>query len=204
MSYAARRSVAVQFASASPSTAWAAPAFPFALSLSKGAPSTAHAHAKPAQSSCGFSLIELLVVLAILSVLASIGLPLAELSHQRNKEEDLRRSLREIRSALDAYKRLADQGSIQRAADASGYPPNLEALVDGVVDARSPKGTKIYLLRQLPRDPFAPSSIAAAAQTWELRSYASPADDPKPGADVFDVHSRAPGVGLNGVAYKAW
>jgi len=152
----------------------------------------------------GFSLIELLVVLAIMSVLASIGLPLAELSHQRNKEEDLRRSLREIRSALDAYKRLVDQGNIQKAAGASGYPPNIEALVDGVVDARSPKATKIYLLRSLPRDPFAPSANQSAAQTWEPRSYASAPDDPKPGADVFDVHSRAAGVGLNGVAYKEW
>lgn len=152
----------------------------------------------------GFSLVELLVVLAIMSVLASIGLPLAELSHQRNKEEELRRSLREIRSALDAYKRLSDQGSIQRAADASGYPPNLELLVDGVADARSPSGTKIYLMRSLPRDPFAPSSVLSAAQTWEPRSYASPPTDPKPGTDVFDVHSRAPGIGLNGVAYKEW
>jgi len=112
--------------------------------------------------------------------------------------------LREIRSALDAYKRLADQGSIQRAADASGYPPSLEVLVEGVVDARSPRATKIYLLRNLPRDPFAPGGAQSAAQTWELRSYASPANDPKPGADVFDVHSRAPGVGLNGVAYREW
>jgi len=152
----------------------------------------------------GFSLIELLVVLAIMAVLASIGLPLAELSNQRNNEEDLRRSLREIRSALDADKRLVDQGNIQKAADASGYPPSLEVLVGGVTDARSPKGTKIYLLRNLPRDPFAPSSMQAAAQTWELRSYASPPTDPKPGADVYDVHSRAPGVGLNGIAYRDW
>ncbi|MBX3475887.1 MAG: type II secretion system protein [Planctomycetes bacterium] len=152
----------------------------------------------------GFSLIELLVVVAIMGVLASIGLPLAELSHQRSKEEDLRRALREIRTALDAYKRLADQGNIQRSADASGYPPNLEVLVEGVADARSPKGAKIYLLRSLPRDPFAPDSVQAAAQTWDLRSYASPPSDPAPGADVFDVHSRAPGVGLNGVPYRAW
>jgi general secretion pathway protein G len=152
----------------------------------------------------GFSLIELLVVLAIMAVLASIGLPLAELSHQRNKEEELRRSLREIRSALDAYKRLVDQGNIQRAADASGYPPSLEVLVAGVPDARSPKGTRIYLMRSLPRDPFAPGDASSAAQTWELRSYASPPSDPKPGADVYDVHSRSPGIGLNGVAYREW
>lgn len=160
--------------------------------------------ARPTRAARGFSLIELLVVVAIMGVLASIGLPLAELSHQRSKEEELRRSLREIRSALDAYKRLADQGSIQRAADASGYPPNLEVLVEGVPDARSPKGTRIYLLRSLPRDPFAPASISSSAQTWELRSYASPPTDPKAGADVFDVHSRASGNGLNGLAYREW
>jgi len=160
--------------------------------------------ASPTCAARGFSLIELLVVLAIMAVLASIGLPLAELSHQRSQEEELRRSLREIRSALDAYKRLVDQGNIQRAVGASGYPPNLEVLVDGVVDAKSPKGTKIYLLRSLPRDPLAPSSITSAAQTWELRSYVSPPNDPKPGVDVFDVHSRAIGVGLNGVAYREW
>ena len=152
----------------------------------------------------GFSLIELLVVLAVMTVLTSIGLPLAELSHQRGKEEELRRSLREIRSALDAYKRLADQGAIQRAADASGYPPSLELLVDGVPDARSPKGTKIFLLRKMPRDPFAPSSIPSAAQTWGQRSYISPPNDPKQGQDVFDVYSQAPGLGLNGVPYREW
>lgn len=151
----------------------------------------------------GFSLVELVVVLAIVSVLASIGLPLAELAQRRNSEEDLRRSLRDIRSALDAYKRLVDQGSIQKAADASGYPPNLDALVSGVPDARSPRGNKIYLLRRLPRDPFAPEGLSAA-DSWGLRSYASPPDDPKPGSDVFDVYSKAGGSGLNGVPYREW
>lgn len=152
----------------------------------------------------GFSLVELLVVLAIMAVLASIGLPLAELSHRRNKEEELRRSLREIRSALDAYKRLVDQGNIQRIAGASGYPPNLEILVDGVPDARAPTPSRIYLLRTLPRDPFATNDSQPAAQTWALRSYASPPHDPKAGADVYDIHSRASGIGLNGIAYRDW
>lgn len=151
----------------------------------------------------GFSLIELVVVLAILAVLASVGLPLAELAHRRTQEEDLRRSLREIRSALDAYKRLVDQGSIQRPADGSGYPPSLDVLVSGVPDARSPRGTKIYLLRQLPRDPFAPEGVNAL-ESWSLRGYASGPDDPKPGNDVFDVHSRSNAVGLNGVPYREW
>lgn len=151
----------------------------------------------------GYSLIELLVVIAILGVLASIGLPLAELSRQRAKEEELRRSLREIRSALDAYKQLGDQGVIPKAADGSGYPPSLGALVDGVADSRSPRAAKRYLLRRLPSDPFA-SAETPPAQTWGLRSYASPPDDPKPGNDVFDVYSTAPGAGLNGVPYRQW
>ena len=151
----------------------------------------------------GFTLIELLVVIAIMSVLASIGLPLAELSQQRTKEEELRRSLREIRSAIDAYKRLVDVGSIQRAADGSGYPPSLNVLVEGVVDARSAQGTKLYLLRRLPRDPFA-AATTSAAESWNVRSYASPPDNPQPGKDVFDVYSTAMGTGLNGVAYREW
>jgi general secretion pathway protein G len=129
---------------------------------------------------------------------------LAELAHRRSQEEDLRRSLREIRSAIDAYKRLVDAGRIVRAADASGYPPRLELLVEGVQDAQSAQGTKIYLLRRLPRDPFASESTADAAQTWGVRSYASPHDDPQPGRDVFDVYSRSSGAGLNGVPYRQW
>ena len=151
----------------------------------------------------GFSLIELLVVVAIMSVLAAIGLPLAELSHQRSKEEDLRRSLREIRSALDEYRRMVDQGRISRAADASGYPPDLKSLTDGVPDATSPQRANLYLLRKLPRDPFATVS-GPAEVTWGLRSYASSSKDPKPGSDVYDVYSMSPGVGLNGIPYREW
>ncbi len=156
------------------------------------------------RSSDGFSLVELLIVIAIMSVLASIGLPLAELSHQRAKEEELRRSLRDIRGALDEYKRLVDQGRIVAEAGGSGYPPRLGALVEGVPDAKSPQGTRLFLLRRLPRDPFAPDTTIDAAQTWGLRSYASTADDPKPGRDVYDVFSKATGSGLNGIAYRRW
>lgn len=161
----------------------------------------------PSRARAGFSLVELLAVLAILAVLASIGLSLAELAQRRTQEEDLRRSLREIRTALDAYKRLSDEGRIARAADASGYPPDLNVLVDGVVDARSAGTQKIYLLRMLPRDPFAPrdaAQVIPAAETWALRSYESPPDEPKPGKDVYDVHSRAEGVGLDGIPYREW
>lgn len=151
----------------------------------------------------GFSLVELLVVVTIMAILATVGMPLAELARRRTQEEELRRSLREIRSAIDQYKRLSDAGNIPRSADASGYPPNLQALVVGIVDIKSLGGTKIYLLRHLPRDPFAAPS-SSPPDTWDLRSYASSAEDPKAGADVFDVHSRSAGTGLNGVPYRQW
>jgi len=156
------------------------------------------------RSTRGFSLIELLIVIAIMAVLAGIGLPLAELSHQRAKEDELRRSLREIRSALDDYKRLVDQGRIVAVAGASGYPSRLEVLVEGVTDAKSPQGAQLFLLRRLPRDPLSSVDTVDPAQTWGLRSYASTADDPRPGSDVYDVYSRAQGNGLNGVAYRKW
>jgi len=152
----------------------------------------------------GFTLIELLITVAIVGVLASIALPLSELATQRNKEEALRRSLREIREALDAYKRATDEGRVVRAADASGYPPSLAALVDGVTDAKSPSGAKLYFLRRIPRDPFAADASDPAPATWGLRSYDSPPDAPRPGKDVFDVYSQHAGIALNGVPYKDW
>jgi len=152
----------------------------------------------------GFSLLELLVVIAIMAVLASIGLPLAELSHRRTQEEELRRALRDIRNAIDAYKRMVDAGRIVRAADASGYPPRLDILSEGVPDAQSPQGTKLYFLRRLPRDPFAPQGVPDAVETWGLRSYASPPNDPQPGRDVYDIYSRSAGVGLDGIPYRRW
>lgn len=151
----------------------------------------------------GFTLIEMLVVVAIVSILATIGLPLTEIAQRRNQEESLRLSLREIRSALDAYKKAMDQGRILRSVGETGYPANLEVLVTGVVDAQSPRGERIYFLRTLPRDPFAPPETPAA-ETWALRSYDSPPDDPQPGRDVFDVHSKSTALGLNGVAYRLW
>ena len=91
----------------------------------------------------GFTFIELLIVVAIMALLASVAMPLAEVTVQRNREQDLRRSLREIREAIDAYKLAADEGRIERQADKSGYPPTLAALAEGVADKRNP-GQTIY------------------------------------------------------------
>ncbi len=158
---------------------------------------------RKAHGAGGFSLVELLVVVAIMSILASVGMPLAKLAQQRTKEEELRRSLRDIRTAIDNYKRLVDEGRIEKPADGSGYPPGLAALGQGVQDAKSLPGTKIYLLRRLPRDPFADPGTDAE-ETWSLRSYESPPDEPQPGKDVFDVHSKSRQIGFNGIAYNQW
>ncbi len=156
------------------------------------------------RAQAGFTLIELVVTVAIIAVLASGLFPLAEISAKRAKEQDLRSSLREIRTAIDAYKLAVDEGRITKDATKSGYPPSLRDLVDGVTDQRSPTGQRIFFLRRLPRDPFSREAKAPAEQTWGQRSYGSPPDAPAPGVDVFDVYSLSPQSGLNGVAYKEW
>ena len=145
----------------------------------------------------GFTLIELLITVAIVALLASVALPLAEVTVQRNKEKDLRHALREIRGAIDAYKRAADEGLIERPADASGYPPALATLVDGVAEKKKTDGSKLYFLRRIPADPL-------SGAEWGLRSYASSAAEPQPGKDVYDVYSKSPDTGLNGVPYREW
>lgn len=156
------------------------------------------------QTQHGFTIIELLVTVAIVAILASISLPMAELAVQRNKEQELRHALREIREGLDAYKRAADEGHLLLNAGESGYPASLEKLTVGVPDAKAPNGKKIYFLRRIPRDPLFPDASVAAAKTWGKRSYASSAEDPKEGADVFDIYSLAGGTGLNGIPYRDW
>ncbi|MCE3264623.1 MAG: ral secretion pathway protein GspG [Pseudoduganella sp.] len=152
----------------------------------------------------GFTLIELLVTLAILGLLAMLAIPVGQTVVQRRNEQELRRSLHEIRKALDEYKVAYDEGRIAKSITGNGYPRSLEVLVEGVVDLRSPKRAKIFFLRRIPRDPFNPDSDAGGAQSWGLRSYASEADDPRQGEDVYDVYSTSEQVGLNGVPYKKW
>lgn len=145
-----------------------------------------------------------MITLAIMALLATAVLPLAEISVQRQKEQELRIALREIRTAIDAYKKASDEGRVVRSGFSSGYPRSLSVLVDGVPDAKNPAGNKIYFLRRLPRDPFFAENHADAAETWGKRSYASDPLAPREGDDVFDVYSLSDKKGLNGAPYRKW
>ncbi|MEK8031538.1 type II secretion system protein [Ideonella sp. DXS29W] len=152
----------------------------------------------------GFTLVELLITLAVLALLATVAAPLAQVTYQRAKERELRLALREIRTAIDAYKTASDQGRIRKDAGASGYPASLERLVEGEEDQADPKKRKMFFLRRVPRDPMSDDTDRDAVSSWALRSYASEAADPRAGEDVYDVHSRSTVQGLNGVAYTQW
>ncbi|BAL23432.1 type II secretion system protein [Azoarcus sp. KH32C] len=152
----------------------------------------------------GFTLIELVVTVAILGILAAGVLPLAELTAQRSRESELRSSLRQIRTAIDAYKAAYDDKRIEQRVGATGYPPDLAALAKGVIDIKDPNGHTMYFLRRIPRDPFDPDVRRPPEATWGKRSYASPPDEPAEGNDVFDVYSLSRAVGLNGVPYREW
>lgn len=155
-------------------------------------------------ASPGFTLIELVVTVAIVGILALTAMPMLEMTSKRQKESELRAALRDIRSGIDAYRRAVEEGKVEKRVDESGYPRRLDDLAQGVDNIQDPQRVKIYFLRRLPRDPFAAEPALTAAQTWGKRSYASPPDAPTEGADVFDVYSLAAGVGLNGVPYREW
>jgi general secretion pathway protein G len=147
----------------------------------------------------GFTLIELIVTVFIISILVGVAVPLARNSIKREKEVALREALREIRTAIDNYKAASDLQRIPTKVDTEGYPEKLQVLVDGV-DLNGTVGKKLKLLRRIPIDPMT-NSI-----DWGLRSYQ---DDPKNssswgGQDVFDVYTKSQGTALDGTKYKDW
>jgi general secretion pathway protein G len=152
----------------------------------------------------GFTFIELVIVVAIVAILVAGLIPLAEVASQRAKEQDLHAALRQIRTAIDAYKQATEDGRVARKADETGYPPSLDILAAGVANEKDVEKRKIYFLRRVPRDPFFADAEVPAVKTWGLRSYESPPDNPHDGKDVFDVYSLSNEKGLNGVPYKQW
>ena len=154
------------------------------------------------RSSRGYSFVELLVVSAILLVLASAVLPLSQVTMQRQREAELRRSLREMRTAIDRYKDAVDLGMIGGTdvrAGSGGYPPDLETLVEGVEVTNDATGRKLKFLRRIPFDPITKS------QEWGLRAYQ---DDPGStswsGDNVYDVYTRSRASALDGTNYNEW
>ena len=150
----------------------------------------------------GFTFIELLVVTTIVLVLAATVMPLAEVTVQRQREVELRRALREIRTALDKFKDAVDQGlipSTELEPANEGYPPDLEKLVDGVSVANDASGRKLKFLRKVPMDPMTRNT------EWGLRSYQDDPDSTSWGRqNVFDVYTTSTGTALDGTKYRDW
>ena len=150
----------------------------------------------------GFSFVELLVVTTIVLILASVVQPLAKVTMQRTREVELRRVLREMRTAIDKFKDAADAGMIpttELKANSEGYPPDLETLVEGVTAANDASGRKLKFLRRVPIDPMTNST------EWLLRAYGDKPDATSwGGKNVFDVRTSSQATALDGTKYKDW
>lgn len=154
------------------------------------------------RSEQGFSFVEIIVVTMILTIMASAAMPLARVTAQRQKEAELRRTLREMRTAIDKFKDSVDQGLIattELRPGSEGYPPDLETLVDGVPAANDASGRRLKFLRRIPIDPMTNGS------EWGMRSYQDKPDATTwGGQNVFDVYTTSEGTGLDGSKYKDW
>jgi general secretion pathway protein G len=143
----------------------------------------------------GFTMVELVVAIAVIAILAGAAIPLARNVIKRQKEKELRRDLWDMRDAIDRYKDAADRGAFQQKVGAEGYPPDLDTLVKGI----DVNGKKLKFLRRIPVDPMTGDT------DWGLRSMQ---DDPDStswgGQNVFDVFSKSQGVGLDGTKYAEW
>lgn len=149
--------------------------------------------------SAGLTLLELVVASAILLILATMAVPLARVKIKRDKEMELRRALREMRSAIDRYKDAADRGLIAVKADTEGYPPELETLVEGVKLSGGGPDRRIRFLRRIPLDPMINST------DWGRRSVQQESDSRSwDGKNVFDVYTRSTGAALDGTRYSNW
>ena len=150
----------------------------------------------------GYTFVELLIVVTVLMILASAVLPLAQVTSQRQREVELRRNLREIRTAFDKFKDAVDTGLIpttELRPDNEGYPPDLDKLVDGVPIANDASGRKLKFLRRIPTDPMTNDT------EWGLRSYQDKPDSTSwGGQNVFDVYTKSTGTGLDGTKYRDW
>lgn len=149
-------------------------------------------------SVAGVTLIELIVAIGILTILVSGILPLSYMSYKRSKEIELRQNLRLLRKAIDDYKEMVDEGRIAMALDSSGYPENLELLVEGV-DSNDPDPIKLKFLRRIPKDPMTESG------EWGLRAYAdAPDSNIWGGQDVYDIYTQSDDQALDGSYYRDW
>ena len=155
-----------------------------------------------AGTTTGYTLVEVLVVSVVLLILASAAMPLARVTIQRQREVELRRTLRELRTAIDRYKDAADQGIIAATDLRPGnenYPSTLEVLVEGVTKAGDATGVKLKFLRRIPVDPM------TGGAEWGLRSYQDKPDSTSwGGQNVYDVHTKSEGTALDGTKYRDW
>ena len=156
----------------------------------------------PLRTAGGYTFVELLIVVTLLSILAAAAMPLVRVTVRRQKEAELRYTLREVRTAIDRYKDAVDRGLIAGTnvrLGSEGYPPDLKTLVEGVTVANDASGRKLKFLRRVPLDPIMNST------DWGMRSYQDSAETSSwGGQNVFDIYSKAPGKGLDGIPYRQW